>query len=389
MKHGISIRYLVLALVSGILLTLSVTWAAGPQDQQGGPAGPNPGVGETVLVPKKTTPSPGTTTAPTPSAPPEKPAPEKINPKEIFTLSTTTNLVNVDVLVVDNNGNPISGLGKVNFKLFDEGVPQTITNFGTGDAPMTICMLIEFSSKFWGFLYLAVEDGYEFVRVIEPKDWVAVVSFDLRPQILADFTQNRYEVTQALDQLRIPGFAEVNLYDALAFTMDRMKDIQGRKAILLIATGCDTFSKLTYDQILKIIKNSDTAIYPISLLEFMAVRFGDYIPCGPGTGGFGMSMNVPVARAALTTMAKYSGGQAYFPRFEADLPSIYQQIATQLRSQYSLGFIPSNSAHDGKFRRLKIDLVDAQGNPLKVTNEKGKNVKYRVVSRDGYYAPKS
>ena len=98
-----------------------------------------------------------------------------------------------------------------------------------------------------------------FSSFIKPKDWVAVVDFDMKPHITQDFTQNRYEVKGALDTLRIPGFSEINLYDALAFTIDRMKEVQGRKAILAIVTGFDTFSKLTYDQMLKIAKNSDTA----------------------------------------------------------------------------------------------------------------------------------
>jgi VWFA-related protein len=377
MKLGITGRYLGLTILAGLLLGSSLGIARSPQNQEGGPSGPKPDVGDTVLAPKKTTPSPGTTSSPSTTTQTAPKGPERINPNEVFTLTTTTNLVNVDVLVVDNSGNPIGGLGKVNFKLYDEGVPQTISNFGTGEAPMTICMLIEFSNKWWPFLYIALRDSYEFVRVIEPKDWVAVVTFDMRTKMLQDFTQNRYEVTQAIDQLRIPGFSEINLYDALAETIDKMKDIQGRKAILVICTGIDTFSKLTYDQMLKIAKNSDTVIYPISILEFVNVRTGG--------GGIGEAQ----ARATLTYVAKYSGGQSYFPRFEAEMPSVYQQISTQLRQQYSLGFVPTNSTHDGKFRKLKIDLVDAQGNPLKVTDQKGKNVKYKVVAREGYYSPKT
>jgi VWFA-related protein len=345
-------------------------WFAQSQDQQQPPpaSGPKPEVGETVLVPKKT--QPGVL-----PAQPEKKV-ERINPNEIFTLSTTTNLVNVDVLVLDNNGNPISNLGKKNFKLYDDGVPQGLTNFGTAEAPMTICMLIEFSNKWWGFLYLALRYSYDFVQVIGPKDWVAVVSFDLKPEILTDFTQNRSEVIGALDTLRVPGFSETNLYDALAFTLDRMKDIHGRKAIVLVCTGIDTFSKLTYDQILKIVRSSDTSIYPVSILEFMTVRYGDNI-------------NSLQARNALTTIAKYTGGQAFFPRFEQELPSDYQQIAEQLRMQYSVGFIPTNPSRDGKFHKLKVELVDEQGNPLRIVNQKGKQVKYHLVAREGYYAPKS
>ena len=330
--------------------------------------GPNPDAGPTVLAPKKTQPAP----------PPEEKKPERINPNEVFNLSTTTNLVNVDVMVVDKDGNPISTLNSKNFKLYDDGVPQTITNFGTEQAPMTTCMLIEFSNKWWPRLYLALEYSYNFLQFIQPKDWTAVVSFDMKPQILTDFTQDRTQVRGALDMLRIPGFSEINLYDAIAFTLDRMKDIKGRKAILVICTGYDTFSKLTYDEILKIVRSSDTAIYPVSILEWLTVR-----------SMRGDTINSLQARNALETIAKYSGGQAYFPRFEGELPGIFQQINGQLRTQYGLGFVPTNPTRDGKFHKLRVDLVDDQGNPLRIVNPKGKVVKYRIVSRDGYYAPKS
>ena len=253
--------------------------------------GPNTDTGPTVLAPKKTQPAP----------PPEEKKPERINPNEVFNLSTTTNLVNVDVMVVDKEGNPIPTLNSKNFKLYDDGVPQTISNFGTAEAPMTTCMLIEFSNKWWPFLYLALEYSYNYLQFIQPKDWTAVVSFDMKPQILTDFTQDRTQVRGALDMLRIPGFSETNLYDALAFTLDRMKDIKGRKVILVICSGFDTFSKLTYDEILKIVRSSDTVIYPVSILEFLTVR-----------SMRGDTINSLQARNGLETIAKYTGGQASF-----------------------------------------------------------------------------
>src|SRR5208337_1195499 len=320
-------------LLAGLLLFAAPApyWYAQSNGDQEPSTGPNPDVGPTVLAPKKTQPAP----------PVEEKKPERINPNEVFNLSTTTNLVNVDVMVVDKDGNPISTLNSKNFKLYDDGVAQTISNFGTEQAPMTTCMVIEFSNRYWARLYLALEYAYNYLHFIQPKDWTAVISFDMKPQILTDFTQDRSQVRGALDTLRIPGFSEINLYDALSFTLDRMKDIKGRKAILLICTGFDTFSKLTYDQILKIVRSSDTAIYPVSILEFLAVR-----------SRYGENINALQARNALETMAKYSGGQAYFPRFEGELPSIFEQISGQLRLQYGLGFVPSNPAKDGKFHKL-------------------------------------
>ena len=356
----------ILAIVLAVFLWVPSGWIRA-QNEPPASTGPQAPVGETVLVPKKTQPAPT-------SKPPAQT--EKINPNDIYTLSTATSLVNVEAMAVDRDGNPIPNLGKKNFRVSDDGVPQSISNFAVAEAPLTVCMLIEFRNNYWQFLYLALQHAYSFVDFIRPKDWVAVVAFDMKPEILTDFTQDRSEVTGALDRLGFPGFSEANLWDAMAFTIDRMKDIQGRKAILLICSGFDTFSKLTYDKALKIAKTSDAAIYPISILEFMAVRYGD-------------SIDSAQARNALTTIADYSGGKAYFPRFEAELGSIYEQISTQLRSRYSLGFVPTNTTKDGRYHKLKVELVDEQGNPLRIVNQKGKVVKYRVVARAGYYAPKS
>src|SRR5579875_2508540 len=365
--------YCVVMAVVAVFFSSTRSGAGYPQSSQG----PNQQPGETVIIPKQqpgeNVPIPKGQQAP----PPEQKQPEKVNPSQIYTLSTTTNLVNVDVLVTDSDGDPITNLQKDNFRVYDDGVQQTISNFGAVQAPLTVCMVVEFSNEWWPLLYQALESAYTFVNFMQPKDWVAVITFDLKPHILTDFTHDRSQVEGALNELQFPGFSEIDLYDALAFTVDRMKDIQGRKAILAIVSGFDTFSKLTYDQMLKIAKASTTPIYPVSILEWVAVRM-------PG----GYNINYWLARNGLNYIAKYSGGQAYFPRFEGELPGIYRQIGDQLRSQYSLGFVPTDKERNGKYHKLKVELVDAQGNPLRIVNQKGKVVKYRLVYREGYYAPK-
>jgi Ca-activated chloride channel homolog len=356
----------ILVIALSLSLGAAMEWMKAQNEQQPS-TGPQAPVGDTVLVPKKTQPAP---------KPPTQT--EKINPNDIYTLSTATSLVNVEAIVVDRFGNPIANLRKVNFRISDDGVPQSVSNFAVAEAPLTVCMLIEFSNKWWPFLYVALQNAYGFVQFIRPKDWVAVVSFDTKTDILTDFTQNRDEVIGALNRLRFPMFSETDLWDAMAFTIDRMKDIQGRKAILMICSGYDTFSRLNYDQALKLAKSSDAAIYPISILEFITVRSGGSDP-----------IEAIQAKNALNTIAEYSGGKAYFPRFEGELPSDYEQISAQLRAHYSLGFVPTNTARDGRYHKLKVDVVDEQGNPLRVVDQKGKQVKYKVVARDGYYAPKS
>ncbi len=363
-----------LAITAGLV---TMAWVGRAKAQSGGQAaGPGSQSGETVYAPKKTPPSQPIPTPGNVTQPIQPTQPQKINPKKVFTLSTSTNLVNVNVLVTDNNGDPIPGLQKDNFRIYDDGVPQTVTNFSTAAAPMTVCLLVEFSNKWWGYLYLALEDAYQFLDFMRPQDWVAVVSFGMRPHIIQDFTHNRYAVKAALDSLRIPGFSETNLYDALNFTLGRMENIQGRKGIIVICTGFDTFSKITYGEMLKIIRASNTPIYPISILSWVTVRYGSNID----------SLQ---ARNALTTFAKYSGGEAFFPRFSGQLPGIYRQIASQLRQEYSLGFIPTNPSAKGKYHKLKVELVAPDGSPLKIVNQKGKVVKYRILAREGYYAQKS
>ena len=330
-------------------------------------SGPRQETGGTIIAPKPSR-------MPQPMEPLE--TPEKLNPDETFALSVITELVNFDVVVTDKYGNFIPSLGESNFRIFEDGVEQQITNFARSEGAMTVCLLIEFrSTRWWYLLAEALRDSYMFVNYLQPQDWAAVVTYDMGHHMLTDFTQNRQEVVRALDRLRFPGFREANLYDALNSVMESMSDIKGKKAIILITTGIDTFSKLTYTKFLKIVRGSDTIIYPIAL--------GGWLEAA------GYLNDQPMADNALRTFAKYTGGVAYFPRFAGQMPSIYQQISEQLRNQYSLGFVSSNSQRDGKFRKVKISVVDPQGNPLVLKNRKGKKIKLRVVARDGYYGPKS
>ena len=163
--------------VVGFLLLASFPpkWFAQSQEPASSPQqqtqGPQPDVGETVLVPKKSQPTAPAQPAPAQPAPAQPGTkPEKINPNNVYSLSTTTSLVNVDVMVVDNNGSPLQNLDKKNFQLTDDGVPQAITNFGTGEAPMTICMLVEFANRSWPYLVIALRYSYDFLNVVHPKD---------------------------------------------------------------------------------------------------------------------------------------------------------------------------------------------------------------------------
>jgi VWFA-related protein len=315
-----------------------------------------------------------------PPPPPEKP--KKVEGMPDYSISVAVPLVNVDVSVVTKNGQFVPGLKKDNFKILEDGVPQTISNFNQQEAPITAVLLVEFASTNYWYLSDALNASYTFASGLKKEDWVAVVSYDMKPQILVDFTQDKRAILGALNTLRIPGFSERNLFDAVYDTLDRLDGIQGHKYIILISTGQDTFSKLNLDQIMKKIKATQgTTIYAISIgrtLREMADARGMVSP--------ELSTDFLQADNQMNTFARLTGGRAYFPRFEGELPEIFHDIASDIRNEYNLAYRPSNAKLDGSYRKLKVELVGPDGSPLKIRDQKGKDVKYQVIAREGYTA---
>ena len=338
--------------------------------------GPSKGVGETVVVPRQRPTKPAESQV--------QKAKDRINPDDVVHFRTEVELVNVSVVVQDKNGNFLPGLKKENFRILEDGVAQQIQRLETSEAAMTVALVIEFSDLFWQFLYQTMEAAYGFVNSLRPEDWVAVIAYDMRPEILQDFTRNKAAAYDALNMMRIPSFSETNLFDVVADTLKRMQDIDGKKAIVLISSGMDTFSKMRYDHTLKLVQASDTPIYAIgtgqALREWYDAR-----------GYMGQSTQIGFLQAdnQLRSFARLSGGRAYFPRFEGQFPEIYSDIAAALRNEYSLGYSPSNPARDGKFRKIKVELVADDGKPLKIVDQKGKEIKYEIRAREGYYAPRA
>ena len=317
----------------------------------------------------------------TPPPAPEKP--KKIEGMPDYSIKVDVPLVNLDVLVTTKDGQFIPNLKKDNFKIFEDGAPQTISNFNQSAAPITAVLLVEYASTNYNYMYEALNASYNFAATLKPEDWIAVVSYDMRPQILTDFTQDKRAVLGALNTLRIPGFSERNLFDALYDTIDRIENLEGRKYIILVSTGRDTFSKLNLDQILKKLKTTQNiTIYAVSigraLREMMEARMG--------TGGGLITTDWLQADNQMNTFAHMTGGRAYFPRFDGELPEIFHDIGTDIRNQYTIAYHPTNPKLDGSYRKLKVELVAPDGGPLKVKDQKGKDVKVQIYARDGYTA---
>lgn len=297
--------------------------------------------------------------------------------------------VTLDVAVLDNKGNPIPKIPQEKFRILEDNTPQKVTGFSIGEAPMTVCLVVEFSNRFqqlysWNW-FQTLNAAYGFVEMLKPEDYLAVIAYDLRPEILSDFSTDRMKAQEALSRLRIPAFSEATLYDTLVFTGERMQDIEGRRAIVLLSTGVDTISKLTFDKARKAIQDNGVPIYAVGLAQATREMAGAMYP---GMGGAMSDMNLAVSNSQMKTFASETGGRAFFPRFDQEMPGIFSMIQSAMRTQYTLTYQPSNQTKDGKFRRLKVELVNADNQPLKVVDEKGKPMKVQIITKAGYKAPR-
>jgi len=309
-------------------------------------------------------------------------------PEGTATFRSDATTVSVDVAVLDNKGRFIPNIPQDRFRILEDGVPQQITSFSMGEAPMTVAMVIEFSNLFQQYWteswYQTLTAAYGFLETLKPEDYVAVVAYDLRPEILTDFTQNKHEAYQAMRRLQIAAYSESNLFDAITDTAERMSEIEGRKAIVLISSGIDTFSKLTFDKTRKILQSAGVPIYSIGLMQALREWYDARGYLGPIA-----RLDFLQADNQLRTFSKETGGQSFFPRFYGEFPGIFAAIADALRNQYSLAYQPTNQARDGKFRKIKVELVDpATNQPLRIVDEKNKPIKYTIIAKSGYTAPR-
>ncbi len=345
-----------------------------PGQQQAPPeaGGPQGDIGP-IAIPKKKDEAP-------PPPPPQPKAPEGM---PNYSLSVDVPLVSVDAIVLTKDGQFVPGIPKGNFKVLEDGVPQKIINFGQTQAPITAVLLVEFSNSNYAFMTDALRASYAFADSLKKDDYVAIIEYDMKPNILLDFTQDKNAVYGALNMLRIPGFSESNLFDALVDTLDRLDRIDGRKVLVIVGSGLDTFSRITYDKAMKRVKDSENVtIFTVSTGEAFQIWAEGRLY------GSIRQMDFLQGKNQLRTFAEMTGGRAYSPRFEGEMPSIFQDIANSVRNQYTLTYHPTNKALDGTYRKLKIELVDpATDKPLVVQDAKKKKpIKYSVISRAGYTA---
>ncbi|HEY1743692.1 MAG TPA: VWA domain-containing protein [Granulicella sp.] len=317
--------------------------------------------------------------------PPPAPAEEKVkNPdSEVFSMRVDVPIVNLDVSVLlDKTNSFVPGLKAGNFLVVEDGIEQEVQTVRTTKTPITAVMLLEFASNSYAFIQDMQNASASFFRTLQPDDYVAVETYDIRTHILTDFTNNKDTIREALQSLTIPGFRETNEFDALYETLDRLSRVDGRKYIVLISNGRDTMSRITLDQMLAKIKATpNVTIFTIST-GGLARELSD---ARGRMGGISRS-NYLQADNQMRTFAQMTGGMSYQPLFQGALPDIFSDINDSIRTQYVLTYKPTNTKNDGSYRKVKVYLVDNEGRPLKMQDEKGRPLKYSIIARDGYRA---
>jgi Ca-activated chloride channel homolog len=331
---------------------------------------------------------------------PQKQKPETKIEKSIppASININTDVVNVEAVVYNKKtGGLIQGIKKEQFEIYEDGIKQEIENFSTPQAPITMVLLLEYSklvdilgSPTGGYFeYGRVEilrPAYEFVnRFVQPKDFISIVAYDIRPTPLVDFTDDKGKLMQAVNLLirNNPAFSESNMFDALKFVLRGgvgdsvvlednksekseyagLYEVNARTAVLLIASGLDTFSKINFDEARKIVENSGVPIYVIGTGNLFLKKYDQALDPGRGTNINGIPfdrMTMLQAQNTLKTFADSTGGK-YFPvTFPGEIPSVLQSIQALVRNEYSLGYTPTNTRKEGKRRKIlvKVNLGD-------------------------------
>jgi len=288
----------------------------------------------------------------------------KPGPKQLVSHSNIrveTQLVLIPVTVTDPLNRFVTGLEKQHFKLFEDKVEQTVTQFSSEDAPLSVGLVFDTSGSMGPKLQKSRQAASEFFKTANPQDEFFLVEFNDSPQLAVPFTPNSEEIQNSLTFTQSKG--RTALLDAIYLAMHEMKKARNpRKAVLIISDGGDNSSRYTETEIRNAVREADVQIYAIGIYEPISSR--SRTPeemAGPGL---------------LQQTSEQTGGRAYEVDNLADLPDVAAKIGVELRNQYVLGYTPKNQERNGKYRHVQVKLVQPAGLPP-----------LKAFYRLGYYAP--
>lgn len=280
-------------------------------------------------------------------------------PNEDQPVIINTDLVTLTVTVTDTYGRYVTGLDKRHFTVFDEKEPQDIVFFSDDDAPASVGVIFDVSGSMSGDkIQRARQALARFIETSHERDEYFLIGFNSRAQLLLDRTRDSNAVLSKLTFVETKG--NTALYDACYLGVEKLaRSTYPKRAILLISDGQDNNSRYTFNEVRRLLKESDVIIYAIGIM---------------GNNDAGSSLGMQ-GQAILDELASVSGGRAFFPQTTAEMNEIFERIALELRHQYSIGYRPKDFVPDGRWRRIKVKVNPPRGLP-----------RLYVRSREGYYA---
>ena len=272
---------------------------------------------------------------------------------------TNTDLITLTVTVTDTYGRYVSGLSQKAFTILDEKQPQEITFFSDDDSPVSVGVIFDVSGSMSGDkIKNAREALSKFIQTSHNSDEYFLIAFNSRAQLLLDKTRDGNAVLDKLTFVQTKN--NTALYDACYLGVEKVqRGLHPKRALLLISDGQDNNSRYTFNELRRLLKESDVVLYGIGILS-------------GGDAGSDLGM---AGQGILDELANVSGGKAFFPRSPLEMDDIFEQIALELRHQYSIGYKPSNFSNDGKWRKIKVKVTPPRGLP-----------RLFVRSKEGYYA---
>lgn len=320
------------------------------------------------------------------------PASGKQRPQIAPDIHVSVDRVNVGVLVTDSRGQFVGGLSREDFRVFDDGVQQPITDFLSADDPAQVLLLIEAGPAVYLLQGGHLQAVHALLEGLSPSDRVAIARYNEAAEPILNFTPDKVVAASALEQLRFNlGFGQLNLASSLTTALDWLARVPGKKSLVLLSTGVDTSLPTALQNLLARLKSSDVRVLAVSLGAELRVssptkRKRSNKAAAPPEQTQTVNQAFAQADAELRAIAESNGGRVYFPVSSEDFAEVFSQIAQLVRHEYNLGFNPP--VHDGKIHlidvRVSIPTSTTSASPASASLT---DSAYRVDHRQAYLAP--
>jgi Ca-activated chloride channel family protein len=278
-----------------------------------------------------------------------------------FRIGIKVDLVMLYASVVDKNNHFVSGLEQNQFRIIEEGVEQKIESFTRENVPVSMGIVLDLSGSMRGKIEHVNRAALAFIKAGNPGDEFFLIGFNDDAELLQDYTGDIDEISDALENTVVAG--KTHLYDAIYLGVEKAQTgAKSKKALVVITDGNDDTSYYSLKELVAKIQESDVQVFCVGFLDEL-----------PGKGIFSRWSNSETKKYhdALVRISEESGGNAFFPKDASEILGVVDEIARDLRGQYSIGYFSSNTARDGAFRTVKIELTEKKTDGMKIRHRRG------------------